>query len=257
MKQRTTIDAGAIVYEIDAPVRKRGDSPKQRAAKAKASSEAQQLRNKILSARELELRLAVNFPTPGSGLVVCLSYDDAHLPKSRKEAQRRFKYFLKKLRIARKKSGLPEPRVIYAPEALSSASGRWPHHCVIDSTGDDIDMIRACWIYGSDIDAKKLRVDEEKNHETQARYMSKELREAQEYDCRPGLHGWSCTRSCRKPEIDVRIVEDSARLRAPKGATVLLQERRSTEFAELSVIKYRLPARCFHGFVRARRRRRR
>lgn len=257
MKQRTTIDAGAIVYEIDSPVKQRGDSPKVRAAKTRATSEAQALRNKILSTRELELRLAVNFPTPGSGLVVCLSYDDAHLPKSRKEAQRRFKYFLKKLRTARKKAGLPEPRVIYAPEALSSASGRWHHHCVIDSTGDDIDMIRACWIYGSDIDAKKLRVDEEKNHETQARYMSKELREAQEYDCRPGLHGWSCTRSCRKPEIDVRIVEDGARLRAPKGATVLLQERRSTEFAELSVIKYRLPARCFRGSVRARRRRRR
>lgn len=257
MKQRTTIDAGAIVYEIDSPVKQRGDSPKVRAAKTRATSEAQALRNKILSTRELELRLAVNFPTPGSGLVVCLSYDDAHLPKSRKEAQRRFKYFLKKLRIARKKAGLPEPRVIYAPEALSSASGRWHHHCVIDSTGDDIDMIRACWIYGSDIDVRKLRVDEEKNHETQARYMSKELREAQEYDCRPGLHGWSCTRSCRKPEIDVRIVEDSARLRAPRGATVLLEERRSTEFAELSVIKYRLPARCFRGSVRARRRRRR
>ena len=69
MKKRTTIDAGAIVYEIDAPVRQRGDSPKQRAAKAKATGDAQRLRNQILSARELELRLAVNFPTPGSGLV--------------------------------------------------------------------------------------------------------------------------------------------------------------------------------------------
>lgn len=257
MKQRTTIDAGAIVYEIDAPVRKRGDSPKQRAAKAKASSEAQQLRNKILSARELELRLAVNYPTPGSGLVIVLTYDDKHLPKTRKEAQRRFKYFLKKLRASRKKAGLPEPRVIYAPEALSSRSGRWHHHIVLDSTGQDLDMVRACWIYGSEISCEKLRVDEEKNHESLARYMSKELREAQEYECRPGLHGWGCTRSCFKPEVDVRIVEDGARLRAPKGATVLQQERRSTEFAEVALLKYRLPARCFRGAVRTRRRRRR
>ena len=257
MKQRTTIDAGAIVYEIEAPVRSRSDGPRARAAKARATTEAQQLRNRVLSARELELRLAVNFPTPGSGLVVCLSYDDAHLPKTRKDAQRRFKYFLKKLRIARRKSGLPEPRVIYAPEALSSASGRWHHHCVIDSTGDDLDMIRACWIYGSDIDAEKLRVDEEKNHETLARYMSKELREAQEYDCRPGLHGWGCTRNCLKPTVDVRIVEDGSRIRPPRGATVLLHERRSTEFAEITVLKYRLPARCFRAGARARRRRRR
>lgn len=257
MKQRTTIDAGAIVYEIDSPVRQRGDGPKARAAKKKATSEAQALRNKIMSMRELEMRLAVNYPTPGSGLVVVLSYDDAHLPKTRSQAQRRFKYFLDKLRKARREAGLPEPRVHYAPEALSSASGRWHHHCVIDSTGDDLEMIRACWIYGSDINCTKLRVDEEKNHETLARYMSKELREAQEYECRPGLHGWGCTRNCLKPEVDVRIVEDSSRLRAPRGATVLLHERRSTEFAEIAVIKYRLPARCFRGAVRTRRRRRR
>ena len=257
MKKRTIIDAGAIVYEIDSPVRQKGDSPKARKAKAKATSEAQALRNKILSARELELRLAVNYPTPGSGLIVVLSYDDEHLPKTRSQAQRRFKYFLQKLRAARREAGLPEPRVIYAPEALSSASGRWHHHCVIDNTGDDLDMIRACWIYGSDIDCTKLRVDEEKNHETLARYMSKELREAQEYECKPGLHGWGCTRNCRKPTVDVRIVEDNSRLRAPRGAVVLLEERRSSEFAELAVIKYRLPARCFRAGVRARRRRRR
>lgn len=257
MKKRTTIDAGAIVYEIDAPVRQRGDSPKQRAAKAKATSDAQRLRNQILSARELELRLAVNFPTPGSGLVIVLTYDDEHLPRTRKEAQRRFKYFLKKLRTARRDAGLPEPRVIYAPEALSSESGRWHHHIVLDNTGDDLDMVRACWIYGSDIDSCKLRVDEEKNHETLARYMSKELREAQEYDCRPGLHGWGCTRNCLRPSVDVRIVDDRSRLRAPKGSTVLLQERRETEFAEFAVIKYRLPVRCFRGVRRARRRRRR
>lgn len=257
MKKRIIIDGGAVVYEIEHPVRERRDSEKVRAAKSKATDAAQKLRNQILSTRELELRLAKNFPTPGSGLVIVLSYDDAHLPKTRKDAQRRFKYFLKKLRAARKAASLPEPRVIYAPEALSSASGRWHHHIVLDSTGDDLDMVRACWIYGSDIDCCKLRVDEEKNHETLARYMSKELREAQEYDCRPGLHGWGCTRSCYKVEVDVQIVDDRARLRAPKGATVLIQERHATEFAEHALLKYRLPPRCFRSGQRVRRRRRR
>ena len=256
MKKRITIDGGAIVYVLEHPVRDRRDSEKVRAAKAKATSQAQQLRNQILSIRQLELLLACNFPTPGSGLVCCLSFDDQHLPKTRREAQRRFKYFLKKLRAERKGAGLPEPRVIYSPEVLTSSSGRWHYHIVIDSTGDDLDMLRRCWIYGSDIDATPLRVDEEKHHETQARYMSKELREAQEYDSKPGLHGWSCTRSCRRPEVDEQIVDDRKPLRAPRGAIVLIQERRSTEFAERALLKYRLPARCFQPKAKTRRRRR-
>ena len=256
MKKRITIDGGAVVYVLEHPVRDRRDSEKVRAAKAKATSQAQQLRNQILSIRQLELLLACNYPTPGSGLVCCLSFDDAHLPKTRREAQRRFKYFLKKLRAERRAARLPEPRVIYSPEVLTSSSGRWHYHIVIDSTGDDLSMLRRCWIYGSDIDAAPLRVDEEKNHETQARYMSKELREAQEYESRPGLHGWSCTRSCRKPEVDEQIVEDRKPLRAPRGATVLIHERRSTEFTESAILKYRLPASCFKPRARARRRRR-
>ena len=256
MKKRITIDGGAVVYVLEHPLRQRGDSDRVRAAKQKATSAAQAMRNQILSLRQLELLLADNYPTPGSGLVCCLTFDDRHLPGSRKEAQRRFKYFLRKLRDERRKAGLAEPRVIYSPEVLSSASGRWHYHLVLDATGDDLDMLRRCWIYGNEIEAEPLRVDDEKNHETQARYMSKELREAQEYDCRPGLHGWSCTRSCRRPEVDEQVVEDRRPLRAPRGATVLIQERRATEFAEHVILKYRLPASCFRPRARARRRRR-
>lgn len=257
MKKRITIDGGAVVYVLEHPMHERGESKKARAAKTKATSQAQQLRNQILSIRQLELLLSANFPTPGSGLVLCLSFDDEHLPSNRAQAQRKFKYFLQLLRKERRASGLPDPRVIYSPEVLTSASGRWHYHIVVDNTGNDLEMIRRCWIYGSDIECTKLRVDEEKNHETQARYMSKELREAQEYECRPGLHGWSYTRNCRKPEIDEQIVDDRKPLRAPRGATVLIQERRSTEFAEHALLKYRLPATCFSPNARARRRRRR
>ena len=253
MKKRITIDGGAVVYEIECPCLARGDSPKQRAAKQKATSDAQRLRNRILSTRQLELLLAKNFPRAGSGLVITLTFDDRHLPKSRREAQRRFKYFLKKLRLRRQRDGLPEPRVVYTPEALSSRSGRWHYHIVLDNTGRDLEAVRDCWIYGSEIECERLRVDKEKNHESLARYMNKELREAQEYDCRPGLHGWSCTRSCAKPEVDVRIVDERERLRAPKGATVLIRERRENSFAAWSLLKYRLPPRCFPKPPRARR----
>ena len=78
------------------------DAPKVRQAKHQASSAAQRRMNQIYSYQKLELMLAKNFPRPGTGLWVTLTHDDTHMPGSRKETQLRFKYFLKKLRAARK-----------------------------------------------------------------------------------------------------------------------------------------------------------
>ena len=214
------IDAGGIQVAALYNRRSRFDTPAQRAAKEKVSSEAQRRMNQIY-------RVAV------------LTFDDEHQPKSRAEVQRRFRYFLKKLRAARAEAGLPEPVVFWAPEILTSESGRWHLHIVMDSTGRDLDLIRSCWIYGSDIEAEKLRVDQEKNHETLAKYMTKELRECQEYEARPGLHGWSYTRNARKPEVDTVTVEDDYQLTAPEGSEVLLDEKKRTEFASYHILKYR------------------
>ena len=231
------------------------EPPQQRAEKQKASSAAQRRMNQIYSYQLLELRLAANFPTAGSALVVTLTYDDQHLPKSRKESQIRFKYFLQKLKKARQQAGLPDPVVFWTPEILTSESGRWHYHIVLDSTGQDLDMIRACWIYGSDIDAEKLRVDDDKNHQALARYMTKELRECQEYAASPGLHGWSCTRNAKKPETETYIVPDDYELQVPEESTVLLDERKQTEYASWRVVKYRIHSWAFPSAARARRRR--
>ena len=249
------IDAGGIQIAALYNRRSRYDTPAQRAAKEKASSEAQRRMNQIYSYQKLEMRLAVNFPTPGSGLWVTLTHDDAHMPGSRKEAQLRFKYFLTKLRAARKAAGLPEPVVFWAPEILTSESGRWHQHVVMDSTGRDFGLIRDCWIYGSDIEIRKLGIpepgeelppwydpdaDEPGNYfRMVARYMTKELRECQEYEARPGLHGWSCTRNARKPEVDTVTVENDYQLTAPEGSEVLLDEKKRTEFASYHILKYR------------------
>lgn len=247
------------------------EAPRARQAKRQASSEAQRRMNQIYSYQQLELRLAVNFPRPGSGLWVTLTHDDEHMPKSRKEAQLRFKYFLQKLRRARKAAGLPEPVVFWAPEILTSKSGRWHHHVVMDSTGRDYDLIRACWIYGSDIEIRKLGMpepgrevppwhdrdsDEPGNYyRAIARYMTKELRDCQECDSKPGLHGWSCTRNARKPEVETFIVPDDYELSAPEGSTVMLDERKTTEWATYRVIKYRLGGAGFAPAPKAKRRR--
>ena len=249
------IDAGGIqvaaLYDRCSP----RDSAPQRAAKHQASSAAQRRMNQIYSYQQLELRLAANFPTPGSALVVVLTHDDAHMPKDRKEAQMHFKYFLQKLRAARKAAGLPEPVVFWAPEILTSESGRWHQHIVLDNTGQDIDMIRRCWIYGSDVEVTKLRVDGERNHETLARYMTKELRECQEYEARPGLHGWSCTRNAKKPEVETVTVPDDYDLQPPDGCTVLMDERKQTEWASYHVLKFRFSGGGFDPAPHAKRRR--
>ena len=231
------------------------DTPKARQAKHQASSAAQRRMNQIYSYQQLELRLAANFPTPGSGLVVTLTFDDAHMPADRAEAQRRCKYFRSKLAAARIAAGLPELVMFWSPEVLTSESGRWHFHTVIDNTGRDMELIRSCWIYGNDVEIKKLRVDAEKNHETLARYMTKELRECQEYDAKPGLHGWSCTRNAKKPETETLTVPDDFRLEPPEGCAVLLDEKKTTEWASYHVIKFRLTDENFDRAPRARRRR--
>ena len=251
------IDAGGIQVEVLTYRRSRYDTPEQRAAKQRASSAAQRHKNQTYSYQRLELALAMNFPTAGSGLVVTLTYDDAHMPKDRTTAQLRLKYFLQKLRQARKAAGLPEPVVFNAPEVLTSDTGRWHHHIVIDNTGNDLDMLRSCWIYGSDVEAKKLRVDDEKNHETLARYMTKELRECQEYESKPGLHGWSCTRNAKRPEVDTVLVDDDYEIAAPEGSTVLMEYKDPDNPFSSHVIKYRFDsAQIGHKAPRTRRRRR-
>ena len=247
------------------------DAPRERQAKRQASSEAQRRMNQIYSYQKLELRLAANFPTPGSAQWVTLTYDDTHMPKSRKEVQMDFKYFLQKLRQSRRDAGLPEPVAFWSFEVLTSVSGRWHVHMVMDSTGRDYDLIRACWIYGSDIEIRKLGMpepgrqppawygqdaDEPGNYyKAVARYMTKELRECQEYEAKPGLHGWSCTRNARKPEVETFVVPDDYELQAPEGSTVMLDECKRTEWATWRVIKYRFSGAGFARAPRAKRRR--
>ena len=265
------IDAGGIQVAALYNRCSARDTPKQRQAKHQASSAAQRRMNQIYSYQQLELRLAVNFPTPGSGLWITLTHDDAHMPGNRKEAQLRFKYFLVKLRAARRAAGLPEPVVFWAPEILTSESGRWHQHVVMDSTGRDFELIRSAWIYGSDIEIRKLGLpepgeelpvwydpdaDEPGNYfRMVARYMTKELRECQEYETKPGLHGWSCTRNAKKPETETLTVDDDYELAAPEGSTVVLDERKTTEWASYRVLKYRFSGEGFAPAPRARRRR--
>lgn len=239
----------------------RYDSPKVRAAKSKASSEAQKRMNLKNALRMVEMRLAKNFPTAGSGRVYTLTYDDAHHPDDadpkacRKKVLRDKDTFLKNLRKERAAAGLPAPRAAGCIEVLTSEHNRWHIHICIDATGNDDDMVRRCWKKGSDIEVRPLRVDKEKNHETLARYMTKEMRELQDRCCSPGAHVWFFTRNCDKVEVDTAIVPDDYALTVPASCEVIESYKHKTEFAEYEILKIRADSQAFPRRPRATRRR--
>ena len=249
-KMKKIITAGPLVKEAIYPISNGRDAPKVRQGKRKASSEAQQRMNAIYSYQKLELMLAANF-LPGD-LVVVLTYDDAHLPETRAQAQAKLKYFRAKLSTARKKR--KQTLVMFWNEehlhrdSSELSDGRWHHHCVINATGDDYKELLKLWGQG-EIYVEPLRVDKEKNYETLARYMCKEARD------KPGQRCWSYTRGAAKPEVETFRVPDDTTIAVPKGSTVIEEASSKTEFGAYRYIKYLgAPVRRRPG-TRARRRR--
>ncbi len=232
-KMKKIITAGPLVKEVIYSIGSRYDTPKVRAGKKRLSSEAQRRMNDIYSWQKLEMMLAANF-LPGD-LVIVLTYDDAHLPRSRSEAQAKIKYFRQKLSTRRRSRG-QELVMIWNEEHLHAKrdelqDGRWHHHCVINSVGEDYRELVAIWGQG-DVLIRPLRVDKEKNYASLARYMCKEARD------KPGQRSWSYTRNARKPEVETFRVPDDTTINAPHGSTVLEEASSRTDFGSYRYIKY-------------------
>ena len=236
MKTKKIIVAGSLVMEAIYPRGSSHDSPQVRAKKRKLSSEAQQRMNAKTSWQKLELQLAANY-RPGD-LWVTVTYDDEHLPSSRKEADLRFSYFLRKLRAARGKRSAPV--VHWNAEHKHEHEDRlqhrrWHHHFFLNATGDDYEQIRQCWIYGSNIEIVPLVIDKDHSYEALARYMCKESKD------RPGLRTWSYTRNAKHPETETFPVPDDTPLQPPKGSTVYEEASERTEYGSYRYVKYLAP----------------
>lgn len=209
-KMLKTIVAGPLVLQTIYPVISVKDSDGVRAGKRNLSSEAQIRMNLKYSYQKLELEMAANFKK--GDIVATLTYDDDHLPRSRREAMRRAQRFWRKLRA--KRGITVDLLYIYVTEH-KHGDGRWHHHALINSTGNDYAMILSAWGYGS-VEMHPFQVDREKNYETLARYFAKEQRDF------VGQRLWSCSRNLKKPEPDSRRVGNDVELMVPEGATVLM-----------------------------------
>lgn len=199
-----------------------------RAEKRKLSTAAQARMNARLSWMQLMRWLAANF-VPGD-LVCTLTFDDAHLPKSREAARARLKKFRADMAEARRKRG-KEFRCVYCIESKHGL-GRWHYHIVINATGDDYREILSCWPYASNVEIHPLEISRSRNYETLAKYMCKERPDT------ANKHVWDHSRNCRKPERETRIVPDDTQLTVPDGAVCVVRQSVQTEFGRWEYVSY-------------------
>lgn len=246
------VRSGRLVCAVVYTTPTAGDSPKARAQKQKASTAARERLNARTSFQKLERTLAANFDD--GDLYITLTYDDKHLPESRDKAVRRIRSFLSKLRGARKARGQPL-RYIYVTEGCGPG-GRLHHHVVLNSTGDDLEEIRRLWIYGDNVELRRLRFDRDYTYEDLASYLTKEPREWGHPQV--GERTWTPSLGLARPEPESETVPDYVTLAAPPEAIVLQNEGPIRNgYGEYAWIKYMLPRQPGRRKTRAKRRRRR
>ena len=248
------VRAGRLVCAVVYTTPTAGDSPRARAQKQKASTAARERLNARTSFQKLERTLAANFDD--GDLYVTLTYDDKHLPDTRDKAVRKIRCFLSKLRAARKIRGEPL-HYIYVTEGCYPGPGsRLHHHLVLNSTGADLEEIRTLWIYGGNVEVRRLEFHQGYTYEDLASYLTKEPREWGHPQV--GERTWTPSLGLSRPEPETETVQDYMTLTAPPEAVVLQNEGPIRNgYGEYAWIKYLLPRGAGRKRPRARRRRRR
>jgi len=242
------IKAGLLHVEVIGAVPETSPG-RRRSGRCRPTSAAQQFYNNKCSWRELELKLAANF---GRGdWVLTFTYDDAHLPADKREADRCFQKFVRKYRPVRRRRG-EELRYIYVTEGWHGKSEddyfggdgrledrRIHHHVVLNGVGPgDLEEIRSLWPGGGYVRAEPVDVH---YYRELAKYLTKEAREFGR--AKPGERTWRGSRNLRKYEVEyIEIPSDSVTLSAPPGAVDYVQfsERNPFGFADCVGARYLL-----------------
>lgn len=208
--RQKTIVAGSLVVQALYPMASGVNIGAVRAGRKHLSSDAQRRMNLKYAWQKLELLIAANFRR--GDLWITLTYDDTHLPGSRREACAQAQAFFDRLRTRRKRAGR-ELKYIYCTEH-KHGDGRWHHHALINRTDKDYADILSAWGRGA-VDIRAVRITKTKTYETLSRYMCKEPRD------KLGHRLWSSSRNLAKPESYTETVPETAELRIPKGVRKL------------------------------------
>lgn len=233
-----------------------------RGSRSKPTSAAQQFYNNKCSWRELELVLAANFGS--QDLVVTLTYDDSHLPESKKAADVQLKKTFRTLRAARRLRN-QELMYVYATEGWHGAQHddyfgddreledkRLHHHVVLNRTSaGDLEEIRSLWVGGGYIRVEPLDVH---YYRELAKYLTKEAREFGR--AKPGERSWRASRNLKKYEVEyIEIPTDSVTLSPPAGAVDYEQFREANPYGYADSVGARyllFPARVSANYSYAR-----
>ena len=248
MKQLVVHQAGRLRKVTAWRYRARRETDSVRAPKRRESCAALVFANEKLKYQKLELMLAANIDI--GDIVAVLTYDDKHLPGSRRDVVEDLHSWRRKLKSILGYS----PRMLWCIEGSHSdhvnKGKRYHVHCCMPAAAGVTAAICTAWRKGIvlhtpfELDARKwargLGIDtrdlgsEVMGYEPLARYMCKEH---PEYN---GQRTWSYTRGCIKPDTDKTLVDDDYTVVTPKGCTQLQEAKASSvgyEFVKFLVPK--------------------
>lgn len=224
-----TIRAGRLFFGVAYTQARASDPPQVRAAKAKVTTAARRKVNLRRAWQKLMLLLGANFGT--RDLVVTLTYDDEHLPATRKAANANMAKYLVLLRRAYRRKGR-ELKYVYCTESRHT-EGRLHHHLVIPAT--DYETIRSLWCYGTDIEIDPIDMW---GYKELAKYLTKEAREP---NAPVGARSWSSSRNLERPDRESELVADYVTLSPPPGAVVLEKDSMVNEWGSYEYLCCLLP----------------
>ena len=155
-KRLTKVTAGRLVFCTIYTQAFSWDCPKTRSEKMKCSSAARKKLNFRTSYEKLQLMLACNFTR--NDLYLTLTYNDACLPSTRKQADKHLSGFLRKFSTYRRVGGGALKYIKTTHELLDDGRRRLHHHLIINASDErrDYELVRALWEYGDNIDIRKV-----------------------------------------------------------------------------------------------------
>lgn len=199
------IRAGCITEISGCRIVQKGDSAPARAAKKECSTLGRKLTNHRTMQRTLYFLMAANFKL--TDLFLTLTFDDTHLPRTRKEVMKAFEKFVKLLRQHRTLQG-QELLYIYSIEN-KHGDGRYHIHMTVNSTGKDMEALCSLWEGGSvdweyigwSKERGKLRPRGPKGYKILSRYMTKEIQPV-------GARNYSRSKNLVRPAVTVRFMSE-------------------------------------------------
>ena len=127
---------------------------------------------------------------------------------------------------------------------------------MVNSTGEDLEEIRRLWIYGDNVEVRRLEFDQGHTYEDLASYLTKEPRGGGHPQV--GERTWTPSLGLARTEPETETVPDYVTLTAPPEAVILQNEGPVRNgYGEFAWIKYMLPYQPDRRRARSKRRRRR